>query len=75
MLGASLMLSACTDGTLHVWSTNSNFARPDKSNETAHVKDTETSGVAFARDGFRIATRGGDDTVKRESAASDTAHG
>lgn len=56
---------ACMDGTLNVWSTNSNFARPDKTNETAHVKDTETSGVAFARDGYRIATRGGDDTVKR----------
>jgi WD40 repeat protein len=57
---------ACLDGTLHVWSMNSNLARPDKSCEAAHVKGSRTSGVVFARDGRRLATRGGDDTVKRE---------
>lgn len=60
-------ISACTDGTLHIWSTNSNLARPDKSCETAHEKGSRTSGVVFARDGRRLATRGGDDTVKCES--------
>lgn len=57
---------ACLDGTLNVWSTNSNFARPDKSSENAHTKGTATTSVAFARDGWRLASRGGDDTVKRE---------
>ncbi|KAI9631741.1 putative transcription factor [Dioszegia hungarica] len=59
-----LIAGACTDGTLHIWSTNSNLARPDKSCETAHEKGSRTSGVVFARDGRRLATRGGDDTVK-----------
>lgn len=57
---------ACLDGTLHVWNMSSNLARPNYSNEHAHAKDTVTTGIAFSRDGFRIATRGGDDTVKRE---------
>lgn len=64
--GLVLTFLACLDGTLHVWSTNSNLARPDKSCETAHEKGSRTSGVVFARDGRRLATRGGDDTVKCE---------
>lgn len=56
--------TACLDGTLHVWKTDSNLARPDKSCETAHTKNTETTSVAWAQDGFRLATRGSDNTVK-----------
>ncbi|WVQ84134.1 hypothetical protein IAT38_006281 [Cryptococcus sp. DSM 104549] len=59
-----LIAGVCLDGTLHVWETASNLARPKWSNETAHTKNTETTGVAFARDGFRLVTRGGDNTVK-----------
>jgi WD40 repeat protein len=58
---------ACLDGTLHVWKTNSNLARPDRSCETAHIKNSETTGIAWSPDGTRLATRGGDDTVKRKS--------
>ncbi|OXG81705.1 transcription factor [Cryptococcus neoformans var. grubii Br795] len=54
----------CLDGTLHIWDTSSNFARPKYSCEDAHPKNTETTGVTFSRDGLRVATRGGDDTVK-----------
>ncbi|WVO17036.1 hypothetical protein L204_104723 [Cryptococcus depauperatus] len=54
----------CLDGTLHVWDTSSNFARPKYTCETAHEKNTETTGVVFSRDGTRVATRGGDHTVK-----------
>lgn len=60
------LTEACLDGTLHVWKVGSNYARPDRSCETAHKKDTETTSVAFSRDGLRLATRGGDGTVKRE---------
>ncbi|WVR08277.1 hypothetical protein IAU60_005324 [Kwoniella sp. DSM 27419] len=59
-----LIAGACLDGTLHIWDTSSNFARPKYSNETAHAKNTETTGIAFSRDGQRVVTRGGDDTVK-----------
>ncbi|WRT69432.1 uncharacterized protein IL334_006418 [Kwoniella shivajii] len=59
-----MIAGACFDGTLHIWNTSSNFARPNYSNENAHTKNTETTGIAFARDGFRVVTRGGDDTVK-----------
>ncbi|CAD6589234.1 MAG: hypothetical protein TREMPRED_005303 [Tremellales sp. Tagirdzhanova-0007] len=62
--GLELMTLACMDGSLHVWDTVSNLARPKYSNENAHAKNTETTSVAFARDGFRIASRGGDGTVK-----------
>lgn len=61
---AKLIAGACTDGTFHLWASNSNFVRPSLSNEQAHVKGSETSGIAFARDGKHVATRGGDDTVK-----------
>ncbi|WVW86626.1 hypothetical protein I302_108679 [Kwoniella bestiolae CBS 10118] len=59
-----MIAGACFDGALHIWNTSSNFARPNYSNETAHAKNTETTGVVFSRDGQRVATRGGDDTVK-----------
>ncbi|WWD20074.1 hypothetical protein CI109_104548 [Kwoniella shandongensis] len=59
-----MVAGACYDGTVHVWNTSSNFARPNYSCETAHAKGTETTSVAFSRDGKRLATRGGDDTVK-----------
>ncbi|WWC73443.1 uncharacterized protein I206_107413 [Kwoniella pini CBS 10737] len=55
---------ACFDGALHIWSTSGNFARPTYSNENAHTKNTETTGVVFSRDGTKVVTRGGDDTVK-----------
>jgi len=58
--------SACEDGTLHLWATNSNMSRPSLSCDSAHQKYTETSGIVFAKDGKQLATRGGDDTVKRE---------
>ena len=57
---------ACLDGAVHVWDSNKNFARPDRTGENAHEKNTETTSMAFSRDGRRLATRGGDDTVKRE---------
>lgn len=66
--GVVLTCAACIDGTLHVWKVGSNYARPDRSCETAHTKDTETTSVVFSRDGSRIATRGGDGTVKRKYA-------
>ncbi|WVF68686.1 hypothetical protein IAT40_003458 [Kwoniella sp. CBS 6097] len=59
-----MIAGACLDGALHIWNASSNFARPNYSNETAHAKNTETTGVVFSRDGRRVATRGGDDTVK-----------
>lgn len=49
---------------------DSNFARPNYSCETAHPKNTETSSVAFSIDGTRLASRGGDDTVKCKSKRS-----
>lgn len=55
------------DGTIHMWSTSSNFARPNATCEGAHAKGTETSGLAFSIDGRTLASRGGDDTVKRQS--------
>ena len=57
---------ACLDGAVHVWDSTKNFARPDRTGENAHEKNTETTSMAFSRDGRRLATRGGDDTVKRE---------
>jgi WD40 repeat protein len=65
-LDAMLDLVACEDGTLHLWATNSNMSRPSTSCDNAHQKYTETSGIVFAKDGRHLATRGGDDTVKRE---------
>ena len=62
----SMLISACLDGTLHVWKVDSNLARPNYSCETAHAKDTETTSVAFSRDGSRLVSRGGDGTIKCE---------
>lgn len=49
-----------------MWSTSSNYARPNATCEAAHAKGTETSGLAFSIDGRTLVSRGGDDTVKRE---------
>jgi len=55
---------ACTDGTVHMWQTNSNFVRPNLSIEGAHTKGTDTGSLVFSVDGRTVLTRGGDDTVK-----------
>ncbi|KAH6917622.1 hypothetical protein BKA70DRAFT_1215831 [Coprinopsis sp. MPI-PUGE-AT-0042] len=57
---------ACVDGALHMWETNSNFARPRMTIEKAHVKGTETGSLVFSVDGRTVLTRGGpgDETVK-----------
>lgn len=55
------------DGTINLWSTSSNFARPNSTAENAHTKGTETSGITYSLDGRTIVTRGGDDTVKGSS--------
>lgn len=59
---------ACTDGALHLWQTQSNFVRPHRSIEGAHVKGTETGSLVFSLDGHTVMTRGGpgDDTLKRK---------
>jgi hypothetical protein len=62
-----LRATACMDGALHLWSTSSNFVRPNLSIENAHVKGTETGSMVYSIDGRTILTRGGDDTVKRTS--------
>jgi hypothetical protein len=36
-----------------------------KSIDNAHISGSETSRIAMSRDNFTLATRGGDDTVKR----------
>ena len=61
-----IKFSACLDGTLHMWQTNSNFVRPNLSIEGAHTKGTEPGSLVFSVDGRTVLTRGGDDTVKRE---------
>ena len=52
------------DGTLHLWPTNGNYARPSQSIEGAHVKGKVTSSLIFSLDTHSLVTRGGDDTVK-----------
>ncbi|TEB39308.1 transcription factor [Coprinellus micaceus] len=63
---ASLIGGACADGAIHLWQTKSNFVRPHRSIEGAHVKGTETGTLAFSLDGHTLMTRGGpgDDTLK-----------
>ena len=64
------LTAACLDGSVHVWKFDSNLARPNYSCETAHAKDTETTAVAFSRDGSRLVSRGGDGTIKCTSQRS-----
>lgn len=56
------------DGTINLWNTSSNFARPNATAANAHTKGTETSGITYSLDGRTIVTRGGDDTVKGEQS-------
>jgi len=55
---------ACLDGALHMWQSNSNFARPNLTIEGAHMKNSETGSLVFSVDGRTVLTRGGDDSVK-----------
>ncbi|RXW24743.1 hypothetical protein EST38_g1124 [Candolleomyces aberdarensis] len=54
------------DGAIHLWQTQSNFVRPHRTIEGAHVKGSETGSLVFSLDGHTIMTRGGpgDDTLK-----------
>jgi WD40 repeat protein len=65
---------ACQDGALHLWNTNSNFARPDRTIEGAHMKSAETGSIVFSVDGRTILTRSGDDTVKCMTRLSSSSH-
>jgi WD40 repeat protein len=58
--------AAATDGTVNIWGSNGPFNRPSGTVD-AHVRQTETSGMAFSQDGNHLVTRGGDETVKRTS--------
>jgi len=60
------LATACADGAVHLWATNSSFARPNHSVEGAHRHGTSTSSIVWSRDNRHFATRGGmgDDTVK-----------
>ncbi|KAJ2920263.1 hypothetical protein MD484_g54, partial [Candolleomyces efflorescens] len=65
-LDASLIGAACTDGAIHLWQTQSNFVRPHRTIEGAHVKGSDTGSLVFSLDGHTVMTRGGpgDDTLK-----------
>ena len=67
-------LTACLDGALHMWQTNSNFVRPNMTIENAHMKGTETGSLVFSVDKQTVLTRGGDDTVKRECSMDILSH-
>ena len=56
--------SACLDGAIHMWPTNSNFVRPSMTIEGAHARGVETGSVVFSVDGRTVLTRCADDTVK-----------
>ncbi|KAG8805551.1 hypothetical protein FRC17_005456 [Serendipita sp. 399] len=60
----SYIAAACLDGAIHLWSTSSNYVRPNMSMESAHAKATETGSIVLSLDGRTLLTRGGDDTVK-----------
>ncbi|KAM0790757.1 hypothetical protein ACM66B_004608 [Microbotryomycetes sp. NB124-2] len=55
---------ACQDGSIHLWSASSNFARPNASAEGAHKHGVPISGIAFSSDGRQLASRSMDGTVK-----------
>ncbi|KAG8961628.1 hypothetical protein FRC03_005138 [Tulasnella sp. 419] len=59
-----IIVGACLDGTLNLWSTSSNFVRPSQTAENAHQKNTETGSVAFSLDNKTILTRGNDEYTK-----------
>jgi WD40 repeat protein len=59
-----LIVGACQDGTLNVWSSTGPHVRPTHTLENAHAVGTETSSAVFSMDNHTLVTRGGDDTVK-----------
>ncbi|KAJ2487679.1 hypothetical protein IWW37_005135 [Coemansia sp. RSA 2050] len=61
---ATVIAATQADGSISLWPANGPYSRPVSRIDSAHVKGTETSDIAFAPDGHRFATRGGDDTVK-----------
>jgi WD repeat-containing protein 70 len=56
--------AAATDGTINLWGTSGSMTRPSLTVD-GHVRQSETSGMAFSHDGNQLVTRGGDDTIKR----------
>jgi WD40 repeat protein len=56
--------AVCVDGSLQLFPTKGPFSRASSRYDTAHEFGSETSSIAFSKDGNTIATRGGDDTLK-----------
>jgi WD40 repeat protein len=56
--------AVCVDGSLQLFPTKGPFSRASARYDTAHEFGSETSSIAFSKDGNTIATRGGDDTLK-----------
>jgi len=58
------IVAAGTHGPLRIYSTTGPYHRPEKEVEKAHLTGSETSSVKISQDGFRVISRGGDDTMK-----------
>lgn len=68
------LLTACLDGTLNIWGSNSNFVRPSHTAENAHEKGKEVGSVAFSVDGHTVVSRGMDEYTKRTYAIAILLH-
>lgn len=55
--------AACQDGSIQIWDRNMNV-HTKFYNRQAHVPGTDTSCLSFSYDGYTLASRGGDDTIK-----------
>nr|CDI56513.1 conserved hypothetical protein [Melanopsichium pennsylvanicum 4] len=61
----SSLLAAGLDGSLTHWDLRSNLnSKPSGKVEDAHQVDTVTSSIAMGLDGYTVATRGGEGSVK-----------
>ncbi|XP_032874658.1 WD repeat-containing protein 70 [Amblyraja radiata] len=55
--------AACQDGSIQIWDRNMNV-HTKFYNRQAHAPGSDTSCLSFSYDGYTLASRGGDDTIK-----------
>ena len=61
---ARAIVATGQDGAMYMWATNGNYARPSAIVQGAHTASQSATSLAASSDGYTLASRGADDTLK-----------
>lgn len=61
---ARAIVATGQDGAMYMWATNGNYARPSATVQGAHTASQSATSLAASSDGYTLASRGADDSLK-----------